>query len=94
LNSPPGSRQKAVRWWAASARATWKCCWNRALPGTLTIQVQTSVNGAEQRWQHLFERIFQEQTPPALNIDIHDFAATPGVVRLRLEQGCEEIGHD
>ncbi|MGK9559411.1 malonate decarboxylase acyl carrier protein, partial [Salmonella enterica subsp. enterica] len=27
-------------------------------PGTLTIQVQTSVNGAEQRWQHLFERIF------------------------------------
>ena len=31
-------------------------------PGTLTIQVQTSVNGAQQRWQHLFERIFQEQT--------------------------------
>ena len=63
-------------------------------PGTLTIQVQTSVNGAQQRWQHLFERIFQEQTPPALNIDIHDFGATPGVVRLRLEQGFEEIGHD
>ena len=52
------------------------------------------MNGAEQRWQHLFERIFQEQTPPALNIDIHDFGATPGVVRLRLEQGFEEIGHD
>ncbi|CAM3256442.1 MULTISPECIES: malonate decarboxylase subunit delta [Pseudomonas] len=63
-------------------------------PGTLTIQVQTSVNGAEQRWQHLFERIFQEQMPPALKIDIHDFGATPGVVRLRLEQGFEEIGHD
>ncbi|NMX48596.1 malonate decarboxylase subunit delta [Pseudomonas veronii] len=63
-------------------------------PGILSIQVQTSVNGAEQRWQHLFERIFQEHTPPALNIDIHDFGATPGVVRLRLEQGFEEIGHD
>ncbi|MGH8394269.1 MAG: malonate decarboxylase acyl carrier protein, partial [Pseudomonas sp.] len=25
---------------------------------------------------------------------IHDFGATPGVVRLRLEQGFEEIGHD
>lgn len=62
--------------------------------GTLTIQVQTSVNGAQLRWQHLFERIFQEHTPPALNIDIHDFGATPGVVRLRLEQGFEEIGHD
>ena len=83
-----------MRWWVASAPATWKCCWNRARAGTLTIQVQTSVNGAEQRWQHLFERIFQEQTPPALKIDIHDFGATPGVVRLRLEQGFEEIGHD
>ena len=56
--------------------------------GTLTIQVLTSVNGAQLRWQHLFERIFQEQTPPALNIDIHDFGATPGVVRLRLELSC------
>ncbi len=63
-------------------------------PGTLTIQVQTSVNGAEQRWaaSDVYKR--QEQTPPALKIDIHDFGATPGVVRLRLEQGFEEIGHD
>ncbi len=64
------------------------------LAGKLTIQVQTSVNGSEQRWQHLFARMFDGQTPPALSIDIHDFGATPGVVRLRLEQGFEEIGHD
>ncbi|WP_267269052.1 malonate decarboxylase subunit delta [Pseudomonas protegens] len=63
-------------------------------PGTLTIQVQTSVNGSAARWQHLFERMFDGQLPPALLIDIHDFGATPGVVRLRLEQGFEEIGHD
>ena len=62
--------------------------------GKLAIQVVTSVNGAEQRWKSLFERMFREQTPPALNIDIHDFGATPGVVRLRLEQGLEEVGHD
>lgn len=62
--------------------------------GTLTIQVQTSVNGSQQRWQHLFARMFDGQMPPALAIDIHDFGATPGVVRLRLEQGFEEIGHD
>ncbi|MCU1752310.1 malonate decarboxylase subunit delta [Pseudomonas sp. 6D_7.1_Bac1] len=62
--------------------------------GTLTIQVQTSVNGSQQRWQHLFARMFDGQTPPALAIDIHDFGATPGVVRLRLEQGFEEIGHE
>ncbi|AAY95008.1 malonate decarboxylase ACP [Pseudomonas protegens] len=63
-------------------------------PGKLSIQVQTSVNGSASRWQHLFERLFDGQTPPALLIDIHDFGATPGVVRLRLEQGFEEIGHD
>jgi malonate decarboxylase delta subunit len=62
--------------------------------GTLTIQVQTSVNGSQQRWQHLFARMFDGQIPPAMVIDIHDFGATPGVVRLRLEQGFEEIGHE
>ncbi|MGE8175104.1 malonate decarboxylase subunit delta [Pseudomonas fluorescens] len=62
--------------------------------GTLTILVQTSVNGSQQRWQHLFARMFDGQTPPAMTIDIHDFGATPGVVRLRLEQGFEEIGHE
>ncbi|WP_188984341.1 malonate decarboxylase subunit delta [Pseudomonas matsuisoli] len=62
--------------------------------GQLTIQVITSVNGASHRWQQLFERMFNSQTPPALHIDIHDFGATPGVVRLRLEQGFEEVGHD
>ncbi|CAI8895487.1 malonate decarboxylase subunit delta [Pseudomonas sp. IT-P294] len=62
--------------------------------GTLTIKVQTSVNGAEQRWKQLFARMFDGQTPSAMAIDIHDFGATPGVVRLRLEQGFEEISHD
>ncbi|MFC5694787.1 malonate decarboxylase subunit delta [Pseudomonas sp. GCM10022186] len=62
--------------------------------GTLTIQVVTSVNGSGPRWQQLFQRLFDGQTPPALNIDIHDFGATPGVVRLRLEQGFEELAHD
>jgi malonate decarboxylase acyl carrier protein len=28
------------------------------LAGKLTITVQTSVNGSEQRWQHLFARMF------------------------------------
>jgi len=61
--------------------------------GTLAIQVVTSVNGSAPRWQLLFERMFREQQLPALNIAIHDFGATPGVVRLRLEQGLEELNH-
>jgi malonate decarboxylase delta subunit len=62
--------------------------------GTLAIQVVTSVNGAAQRWEQLFVRMFAGQSLPALRIDINDFGATPGVVRLRLEQALEEIGHD
>lgn len=65
-----------------------------AAAGRLTIQVQTSVNGSAQRWQHLFQRLFEGRALPALAIEIHDFGATPGVVRLRLEQGLEEIGHE
>ena len=66
-------------------------------PGTaghLQIQVVTSVNGSSARWAQLFQRLFEGRAVAALNIDIHDFGATPGVVRLRLEQGLEEIGHD
>jgi len=62
--------------------------------GKTTIQVVTSVDGSAARWKNLFERIFKAQIPPAVNIDIHDFGATPGVVRLRLEQALEEIAHD
>lgn len=62
--------------------------------GRLSIQVVTSVNGAARLWEHLFTRMFDGQTPAAMIINIHDFGATPGVVRLRMEQGFEEIGHD
>ena len=59
--------------------------------GKTTIQVMTSVDGSQQRWKNLFERIFTAQPHPAVSIDIHDFGATPGVVRLRLEQDFEEV---
>lgn len=61
--------------------------------GTVSIRVITSVDGSAQHWQHVFERIFSIQTPQAMQIDIHDFGATPGVVRLRLEQALEEVSH-
>ncbi len=62
--------------------------------GKASIHVVTSVDGSAARWHNVFERIFTAKIPPAVNIDIHDFGATPGVVRLRLEQALEEIAHD
>ena len=64
------------------------------IAGSLQIQVVTSVNGSSARWSQLFQRLFDGRRVPAVKIDIHDFGATPGVVRLRLEQGFEEIAHD
>lgn len=61
---------------------------------TLNIQVTTSVDGSQVRWKNLFERVFAMQQLPAVNIEINDFGATPGVVRLRLEQALEEVQHD
>lgn len=62
-----------------------------SISGKTTIQVMTSVDGSQSRWRSLFERIFAEGNTPAVHIDIHDFGATPGVVRLRLEQAFEEV---
>lgn len=59
--------------------------------GKISIQVVTSVDGSSQRWENLFTRMFSDQNLPAVHIDIHDFGATPGVVRLRLEQAFEEV---
>ncbi|MCP1643742.1 malonate decarboxylase delta subunit [Pseudomonas citronellolis] len=62
--------------------------------GALKIEVVTSVNGSAPRWRQLFERLFAAVPAPAAQICIHDFGATPGVVRLRLEQALEEAGHE
>lgn len=65
-----------------------------AAAGALKIEVVTSVNGSAPRWQQLFERLFAAVPAPAAQICVHDFGATPGVVRLRLEQALEEAGHE
>ncbi|MFT4021867.1 MAG: malonate decarboxylase subunit delta [Acinetobacter sp.] len=55
------------------------------------IQITTSVDGSASRWENLLTRIFAVQNAPAVKIEINDFGATPGVVRLRLEQALEEV---
>jgi malonate decarboxylase delta subunit len=59
-----------------------------------TVSIITSVNGMEPTWRALLERVFETATLPASHIEIHDFGATPGVVRLRLSQVFAELAHD
>jgi malonate decarboxylase delta subunit len=60
--------------------------------GLTTIAVQTSVDGYGANWRALLERVFADATLPAARIEINDNGATPGVVRMRIEQAFEEAG--
>ena len=60
-----------------------------AEPGqALTIDITTSVDNSRGRWEALFNRL---QTVSSL--PIHDFGATPGVARIRIEQVFEGVNH-
>lgn len=62
--------------------------------GRLAVSIKTSVDGSAPRWQRLFDRIAGSGTLPAGRLVIHDFGATPGVARLRIEQVFEEASHE
>jgi malonate decarboxylase delta subunit len=61
-----------------------------AAAGTTTVTIHTSVDGKGHLWQALLARLFANTALPAAAIEINDCGATPGVVRLRIEQAFEE----
>lgn len=52
------------------------------------IVVKTSVNGFKDTWYAVIERFFEENDIAA-RVQINDFGATPGVVKIRLSQALE-----
>ncbi len=63
-----------------------------AQSATLNVQITTSVDNSQARWQALFDRL-NLITACAGQLIIHDFGATPGVARIRIEQVFEEAAH-
>jgi malonate decarboxylase delta subunit len=63
-------------------------------PGRTTVAVQTSVDGYGATWTSLLERVLGPGSLPAARIEINDNGATPGVVRMRIEQAFEEAGQE
>jgi malonate decarboxylase delta subunit len=59
-------------------------------PGRTTVAVQTAADGYGGNWKAVLERVFGPGTLPAARIEINDNGATPGVVRMRIEQAFEE----
>lgn len=54
------------------------------------IHIHSSAAEGEQRWLNIIKRLEAVHPLPAMRMDIHDFSATPGVIRLRLEQALEQ----
>ncbi|NLZ10699.1 MAG: malonate decarboxylase subunit delta [Alcaligenaceae bacterium] len=64
-------------------------------PSTLTrVTITTAVNGKKTLWAAVLNRFFDTFPRPAAHIEINDNGATPGVVRLRLEQAFELADHE
>jgi len=60
---------------------------------TLAIDITTSLDNSDSRWKALFDRLNLISGLPAGQLVIHDFGATPGVARIRIEQVFEEVSH-
>ncbi|MES1938097.1 malonate decarboxylase subunit delta [Salinisphaera hydrothermalis] len=59
-------------------------------PGRSTVAVRTSVDGVNEIWTAVIDRIFADDNGPAVAVEINDFGATPAVVRLRIAQAMEQ----
>ena len=62
--------------------------------GHTRVRVTTSVDGFGRVWQAQLDRLFNSDASmrPAVEIEINDFGATPGVVGLRVAQAFEMLG--
>ena len=62
--------------------------------GLTRIRVTTSVDGFGRTWQAQLDRLFESDASmrPAVEIEINDFGATPGVVGLLVAQAFEMLG--
>lgn len=63
------------------------------MPGQTRIRLTTAVDGHAGVWQAQLDRLFGDNAPtrPAVDIDINDCGATPGVVALRVAQAFEAL---
>ncbi len=57
------------------------------------VTIRTGINGYKHTWESVVQRFFT-QHDVAVKVKINDFGATPGVVKLRLEQALEVSTND
>jgi malonate decarboxylase delta subunit len=55
------------------------------------VSITTSVDGFGKVWEAVLARMLGQGELPAVRIEINDFGATPGVVRMRIAQAFEAL---
>lgn len=55
------------------------------------ITIRSAADGSATRWRAQLDRLFADGKAAAMHMKINDFAATPGVISLRLAQALEEL---
>lgn len=65
--------------------------------GRSTVRVTTSIDGYASVWKAQLDRVFigaaVGPSGPAVELEINDFGATPGVVGMRIAQAFDAIAH-
>jgi len=56
-----------------------------------TVTISTSVDGFGKVWEAVLNRMLGGGDLPAARVEINDFGATPGVVRMRIAQAFEQV---
>lgn len=57
------------------------------------VLVRTRFDGYKTIWDNILKKFFEENNV-CVNIEINDFGATPGMIKLRLLQALEVSGYE
>lgn len=57
------------------------------------VLVRTRFDGYKNIWDNILKKFFEENDV-CVNIEINDFGATPGMIKLRLLQALEVSGYE
>lgn len=57
------------------------------------VLVRTRFDGYKTIWENILKKFFEENNV-CVNIEINDFGATPGMIKLRLLQALEVSGYE
>jgi malonate decarboxylase delta subunit len=64
---------------------------NRELDGKCRFEIDTAAEGFNKTWEAVINDFMDRRQPADLLVSINDYAASPDVVSLRLDQAYEDL---